>query len=440
MCSGTNNGDEFMNGSRFSSLIRGFFIGFTGLATIWVGTAWGQATDIRPRANARLEYSDNPRMQRENEDEATGVILDLRLPMTWATERTELTFSPRVQLRQYFDSDDEDLERNNWWLDAGAERRWAKSTAGLTAGYSEVGVIDSELDPALPDDPDEIPPEDGDGLTPVRVDEDRETWRIRPYYSYNLNQANRLSASASYTDTSFSKSDITGRADYEGTDVSGQWDHYLNPRDTISLEAIYYNYESNGRFDADSNFKNETDNIGVNLIYAHQWSETLTVSLRGGIAYSDIEATESGSCELDPLVECADFDDDDTNWLADFGIRKRSETTTLNFNLTRRVAPSSGGTVVTRDEIRFYIDQRFSPKFSTRFGGRYSEQESVGDIQRNQRDYGTAEILGTYRLSRRWSVEAGYRHIFSEFDGQGNTDARQNRIYVGVTFTGFGIQ
>ena len=70
----------------------------------------------------------------------------------------------------------------------------------------------------------------------------------------------------------------------------------------MSFQAIYYNYESNGRFDVDSNFKNETDNIGVNLIYAHQWSETLTVSLRGGIAYSDIEATESGSSPRAPVL------------------------------------------------------------------------------------------------------------------------------------------
>lgn len=433
-----------MNTSQFS--IRSGSAAVTAAALMLLAQqALGQALDIRPQIDARLEYNDNPRMQLQDEDDSFGTILDARLPMTWATQRTELIFNPRAVIHWYSDSDDDDLERTDWYLNGTALRRFTKSEIGLNAGYREVGVLSSELEEAVPEDPDIDDPGTGtgDGLLPIRVDETREQWDVSPYWTYQMDQSNSWTVEASYTDTTFDKADITGRADWDGTSVSGQWDHILNPRDTISVQATAYAYESNGQLSGLSDFNNETDNLGLNVTYSRQWSETVTVSLLAGLAYSDIEGTETGICEIDPLLDCVQFDDDDTNWLANLRIRRRAELTTLNFDLGRRVVPSSGGTVVTREEIALFVDRRLSERFTGTVGVRGYTQDSVGDVQRNDRDYFTGELRARYRLSPRWSVVGGYRYIwqeFNSFDTAADTDSASNRVYIGVTFQGYGIR
>ena len=71
---------------------------------------------LEPIVGTYVEHETNPRMRRDDEDEATALVVSLALPMSYETQRTQVLFAPRTVQSFYSDNDDEDLERDNWYL------------------------------------------------------------------------------------------------------------------------------------------------------------------------------------------------------------------------------------------------------------------------------------------------------------------------------------
>ena len=111
------------------------------------------AWEIRPIATAGVQYQTNPRMSRQNEDEATGTLLGARLPMSLFSDRTQLFVEPRLVYSFYAESDDEDLENQDKYLAGRINRQMVRTNYGLTGQYSDVALITSEFESASPDSP-----------------------------------------------------------------------------------------------------------------------------------------------------------------------------------------------------------------------------------------------------------------------------------------------
>ena len=61
------------------------------------GIAFGASFEAIPIIQVGAEYESNPRLEVDDENDATGLILDAQLNTEWATERTSLTVNPRAR-------------------------------------------------------------------------------------------------------------------------------------------------------------------------------------------------------------------------------------------------------------------------------------------------------------------------------------------------------
>jgi predicted porin len=133
--------------------------------------------------------------------------------------------------------------------------------------------------------------------------------------------------------------------------------------------------------------------------------------------------------------------DDDRNFVGDIGLRKRSELTTLNFNVSRSLAPSSNGTEVVRDQFRFYVNRTVTQRLSASAASVYIEESAVAGAERVDRTYLTVDATLTWRLTSTLSTYGTYTYISNEYDRTINkTEATNNRLYVGFSYRGVGFR
>jgi len=404
------------------------------------------AWEITPQASAGIVYEDNARFQNNNEDDATGAVLDGRVDLTWLDERTDLTLTPRGRFSFYTDSDDEDLEDDDLYLDFRSTRRTLKSEFGLTAGWSDVAVRTSELASAVPDNPDEPPPAESDSTDTRFINDSRERWYVRPFLTYELSPRNRISAQIAYSDVSYDRAG-TGRRPFDNLTWTITGERVLNERNSVSLEIYGSQFNSD---DVVLGVDNQTDTYGANLIYSRAISETLTAALTLGGSTSDFEITRTpdigDQClDLDDqgnliIVSCR-FEDDDSNFIGNISLRKRGQRTVMNFDLGRSIYPSSGGLTVVTDTVRFYINRSMTQLWSTRFGVLAYQEETNGNLTNRDIDYVRADVSLIRRLSERWSVSGRYQYTWRDsneggpgFDGT----ASRNAVFVEIVYRGIG--
>jgi hypothetical protein len=406
------------------------------------------AWEITPQASAGIIYEDNARFQNNNEDDATGVLFDGRVDLTWLDERTDLTLTPRGRFGFYFDSKDEDLEDDDLYLDFRSTRRTLKSEFGLNAGWSDIAIRTAELASAVPDDPDAPISEEGDSGDTRFINDSRERWYVRPFLTYELSPRNRISARVDYADVSYDRT-TSGRRPFDVLTGTLSGERVLNERNSVFLEIYGSQFNSD---DALLGIDNTTDTYGASLIFSRAISETLTASVTLGGSTSDFEITRTpdlgDQClDLDDqgnliIVPCK-FEDDDSNFIGNVSLRKRGQRTVMNFDLGRSIAPSSNGLTVVRDTLRFYINRSMTQLWSTRFGVVAFQEETNGNLTNRDIDYVRADVSLIRRLSERWSVSARYQYTWRDEDqGVPGVDgtAAKNLVLLEIIYRGIGYR
>src|SRR5690554_3935207 len=122
---------------RYSRIARGMCCALAVSALTGHAVAdWESTPDIR----MEIEANDNPRLGQEpgalrSEDledhTATRMLMDARVRLRNVGPRGEVTLQPRVRADAYSDDADDDLERQDVYLNSRASYDWRRATAGL---------------------------------------------------------------------------------------------------------------------------------------------------------------------------------------------------------------------------------------------------------------------------------------------------------------------
>ncbi len=406
--------------------------------------------EVIPYVDAGVTLEDNPRYLNDSAiaaaeavdpgtaigDDAMGIFIDTRLSASYKTPANEIRVAPQVRKTSYLKSN-EDLNADTWLVNLLATHQDQRGSVGISANYRETGLRSSEYDNATPD----------------FVGNDTQTTKdVRPFLNYTLSPRNTVELSFSASDVAYDQAVNPNLPDnlpltssyfdytYEQTVLA--INHYLNDKNFLQVSL------NGGGFDSQQPglaFRNSTDSFGVNAAYNLAITPTLSANANFGVTRSSVELKglrfdplTGAFCPEDALCSASD---DDRNFVGDIGLRKRSELTTLNFNVSRYQAPSSNGTEVVRDQFRFYVNRTVTQRLSVSAASYYTDESAVAGGDRLNRTYLTIEPTLTWRLTKTLSTYGKYTFTSNEYDQTiGNTEVTNNRLYVGFSYSGVGFR
>ncbi len=440
-------------------------------AALCIQPAWA-ALEFLPYLDSGIIWEDNPRYFSDQEkaaaeainpditDSVAGTFLEARLQSVYRTPASQIALTPKIRKTNYLDRNT-DLNEDNVIVDLASVRAGPRGRIGLNGTWRDISIRTGEFESATPENPNDPPPLPGGGARYAgRVDQ--EDWSIQPYLSYTLSERNEASIQALLSETRY-KADssdplgFVGRSylDYDYATVSVALIHVIDQKTKASLSLNGSSFDASQRL---TPFRNQSDTFGLSAALERVFSPTLSGTLEAGLSRSSVDL--SGIIAgLDPLTGALCLpsrpclaSSEERNFVGDLGIRQRRERTTLNFNLSRSIAPRSDGTEAVRDQARLYIERDVTRLLKLSLGGIYSQDSSVGkgflqgsDLPvtlRQDRTYLTIDTGVTWRLTSTLSAYGKYSYVASDTDvaSGGSVEEENNRLYFGVTYRGLGIR
>jgi hypothetical protein len=400
------------------------------------------AWEIRPIATAGVLYETNPRMRRENEDEATGLLLGARLPMSFFSDRTQFFLEPRLVYSFYAEEDDEDLEDQNEYLRGSVNRQSTRTNYGVSGQYSNVGIRTSEFESGLPDTP-----EGGTG-GPSFFDRTQERWHVDPFWAFQFTPLNTVSLNAGYNDVTYSRSPLSTLFDFNNSYVSAAVEHVFNQKNKLTLSANASQFDS---IEPNRGLENDSTTTGLSLIYTHAISATLEASANLGWGRTTNEVTRRPifiDPELGPIcsfdffnvIPCS-FKSDVSNFIGDLSLTKRTERIEYDISIGQTISPNSNGSEVLRRTLRGHMATDFTERLRGQFGVLVFDQDDVGDFSRRERQYLALDAHLQWKFTRRWSIRGDYRFTYNRDENrliENQPSASNHRFFVGIVFSGDG--
>jgi hypothetical protein len=422
-------------------------------ALLLPGLAWGAAWELKPVVEVGTVYETNPRYLRDCRDTdgpaarcgneyVMGVYVDARLTAAWLTPDTAVRLTPRVRDWNYLESN-KDLNNNDQYLDLSILHRTARLQLGLSGQYQDTLVRQQNVESATPDDPDAPPPITGGASQQVDDGATQERWSVAPYLSYNLSPRNALSLQLGYSDVSFDDQVNLRFFDYDTTNADFGLTHTLDQKNTFRLAVNVSSFSADNfnRVDVPLlRIENQTDNYGITATYERILTQTLRATLRVGTVRNSSEVISG---------QGGTFRANDSTILGNLGIRRRSQKTTLNFDVGRTQVPRSDGRQVTQDEARFFVDHNFTQRLSGRFGLVGLDASTIGDFDRFEQRFLTVDLSTAYRLLPEWTVRVlfTWRNSETDFNQFGDftlntveSDQENRRLFFSVTYSGLPIR
>lgn len=395
-----------------------------------------------PELEAGITYESNPRYidnDRSSEiEDAKGTFVDVRVTGSVQTEDMSLTLTPRLVSTDYLGSN-KDLNSNDWYVDLTGNSQFERGTLNAYLGYADVAVVTAEFESATPDNPDLPPPTvGGSGRF---ADATQEVWRGTIAYSYTLSQRNIVEVSANGSTTTYDAEPAAGYFDYSNPGAQITLQHVLNERDVAFLSL------NGGNFTADApigSAKNSTDSFGTTVGYQRQFSKTLSATIIAGLSRSFLDVT---GLPVDPdtgapcfPILCS-FSNTSENFVGSINVRNRSELTTLNFELSRNLAPNSNGTQYVEDALRFYLSRDISQRLVGTVGTVLTNSSAVGGLRRLDQNYFTLDAGLSWRLTPTWSMSGTYTFVMNNSDADNSsTREKNNALFFSLAYRGVGIR
>jgi hypothetical protein len=447
-----------VDGPRIPSAWLSLLALLLGLASPAAMAYW----ELIPHVEAGVTLEDNPRYLNDSTksaaeevapgitDNVMGTFVDARLTGSYKTPANEIRLTPEVRKTNYLKSN-KDLNGDTWVVDLLATHNDRRGGVGLSASYRETGVRNSEYESATPDNPN-APPDANGGSGRFAGDETQTTKEARPFLNYILSPRNSLELSFSTSDVTYDRNasfalpgDIPNTSayfDYTYEQTALTINHYLNDKNflQVSLNGGGFESQQPGR-----PFRNSSDSFGINAAYNRVITPTLSASANVGVTRSSVELR---GLQFDPLTgtfcpqdALCSASNEDRNLVGDIGLRKRSELTTMNFNVTRSLAPSSNGTEVVRNQFRFYVNRTVTERLSAGAAAVYIDETAVASAERVDRTYLTIDTTVTWRLTATLSAYGTYTYVSNEYDRTiNNSQSTNNRLYLGFSYQGVGFR
>jgi len=371
-------------------------------------TAAAQSWEFDPRLHLGYQYNDNYRLDFPGEEiDVSGGLLDARLPVRLATPTRNVELAPRVRATLFPDEPDEDS--TDYFFAGMFEQRTQRQVFGVEGGWSRQDVVRSEL-PNTEIDGNLGEPTTGDtGRATFR--NERDQFRVQPYWHYDLSQRNRVEAGAYYLDADFQNDVAAGafiQQDYTDTGVYAGWGYAYTQRSRLTFRGRASRYETT--FDSDA--------YGAEVEWRSDFSQTANLYLRVGGQQTEQDRVGGSS---------------DTSIIFGAGGRWTWPTTNLFTDLTRSVGPNASGAVIERSELRLRLSRAIRPRFSVIAGARATRDEAIDSTTYPEREYLTGEVGFDWRFTRAWSIVGEYQYIWQEYSDE-PSDTASNAITLGIVY------
>lgn len=417
--------------------------------------------ELSPELDAGLIWEENPRYIGDSAketaedqvpgitDAVTGTFVETRLNAIYRTSSDTFILRPRMRSTDYLKAN-EDLNYDDWSIDVSAAHEDRRGGIGLSGSYGEISVRTGEFASATPENPN-APPESGGGSGRYSGNATQKSRNIRPYLSYNLSPRNVVRLNFNSTDITYDEPQGLGEFagaqrgyfDYDYNQTALAVDHFLDEKNFLQLSFTGNAFDSQ---QPNGPFRNSSDSFGLNVGYNRAITPTLTANATVGTTRT---ATRVSGLPVDPLTGapcpltalCSETNDA-RNFIGDVGIRRRSERTTLNFNLSRSIAPRSSGREVVQDQVRLFVDRSLTQRLSGSVGAIYSRETGVANVLQVERDYLTIDTTLSWSLTRTLTTYAKYTYVYNEDSlvGSSNFQQTNHRLYFGVSYRGVGIR
>ena len=433
----------------------GLVAAFVLLATPAAEAYW----EVQPLLQTGITYEDNPRYISNKSaaeainpgitDDLLGTYVDARVTGLFETPNNKFSVTPEIRKSDYLKSDE--LNTDDWNVAMSADHTGNRGAVGLDGSYRENSLRNSQFESAIPDNPDSPPPIDG-GSGRFSTDT-QQVWELRPSLTYVLSPRNSVRLDSSLAASKYDQQLVApgGRYfdyHYSSTDLSVQ--QTLDSKNRLILTL------NGGRFTTEqpeSVLQNSTDSFGIKGGYDHTFSKTLAGTASVGVSRS---STTVSGIPLDPPtgLPCSPAStctskNEGRNFVGDISLKKRSELTNFNLSLERSIAPTSNGREVVQDQLRLYMDHRFTGKLSGSLGGLLTRESSLfsartalgSEIQeRVKRTYFTIGATASWRLTETLSASGSYNYISEDNGSTGNSRVANNQLSVGVVYQPVGFR
>lgn len=391
--------------------------------------------EMIPWAFTRAQYESNAAYISEEDIDGSSSLVGAGLDARRATERSEVFVNPRVELKRFLEDELQELDQESYFLDMGASRTMERSGLGIRGRFSEQPAYQSELDDAIPDDPDDPLPSGGGDLT-VR-DDKQQTMQIQPTWDYKVSPRDSISLRGRFLDVGYDgDSAVTGRYDYADTSLRTVWERQIAARHALLVSGEI------GSYSADSSqpgVDSQSDYYGGSLGYRWLATQTGTMQVNLGTTQTDLQVDDPVFCtdpdEIEAGIPCR-FEDTASTFTGDVSWRVRTPLTRINLGLGSSVNPTSRGTQKRRLESRLIVNRKFTERLSGNFGLVGYRQESMDSATDDVRDYISSQVEAEWMMTPNWRFSTGCRFTHRTTDQQGiETEEFDNyAVYMSVSW------
>jgi hypothetical protein len=383
---------------------------------------------LEPWIASRGQYQSNAALVSGDEIDGTSAQLVTGIEARRSTERTSFYLTPSVDIMRFLEDELEELDREAYFIDTGATHLLRRSELGLRVRFAERPAYQSELDEALPDDPDDPLPSGGGELT---VRDDKQTsFEIQPQFRHELTERDTVTLSGRFLDVAYEEDvEDTNRFDYTDSRARIEWARQLRPRHALLVNIGGATYSADNE---EPGTKSDSDTARMTLGYRWQVSERDTLGINAGAENTEFDARGTRFCtdpdDIAAGVLC-DFRDDVSSFTGDVNWFRTGVRYDLRLRLQSGVNPTSRGTQQERNEARVVLDRRFSERVTARFGIVASHQESLEDQTDFETDYTATELGALFRFTRTLSLTGNYRFVTRKSESNGaTTDDFDNHV------------
>lgn len=403
-------------------------------AVIPIGVAWG---DWESYSDVELgvEANDNPRLGQRtdlddttvpprDDDTAVRMFLDGQVQLANTGPRGNFVVQPRVRLDAYGDAEDEDLERDDFYLNMRGVYRWTRSTAGLRANLARESILSSEILDADLVDPDDVigDPIDTETGSLVLLNEHRNRTFLAPYAEFSISERSNILVEASHLDISYTGPEFSGRTDFTDTRFGLGIGRTIDDRTRAEARMIVSNFQADAT-------GNDTDTFGVEGTFARTLNEVWSFNLSTGLQRSEFTFVDEDGV----VVENAT-----TDYSMNIGFRAETEISTLNLAVQRLLSPNAVGFLTERNQLRVNYERQMSQRLTGGFGFRYTDTGVLDDTRVGGgfgREFLRLDLDLEWAFSPTWSLNVGYSAVDQEFDAQ-RADGNANLLSIGAVYRG----
>jgi hypothetical protein len=384
---------------------------------------WEVVPDIGLNAHSEENPRLNPDTLVTDTSAATSAVLSATANIASIEQRGSFAFAPSVISYQYVDEKDSELESTDWFLNGSGEYRWQTVNAGFRADFSRERLLNSEVVSVDPDgNPDTDGPDAADSGRLAFISGQRERYWLNPYLGLTVSERNTLRLEIVEDRISFTEGDLAVRTGYDNTRFSAGIHRNVDDRNVVSATMSVESFKT----DQDLN---NTDTVTIEGAFARPVTELWTFNFAAGVLRSEFEFLGNNQQQVARAT---------TDYTMRLGLRKRSERSRINMDLTREVYPSTSGFSAIRREFIVFYDRDLRQRLNASFGIRLDDSESLGDINvQDDREYARAEIDFTWAMKPVWFLAAGYAYTAQDFtEDLIQQKTSSNSVYIGISYRG----